>query len=173
MPTVVPGETAELDQLLQYLEAQRGGLRRSVHNLTDEQAAARPTVSALTLGGLIKHAARCERGWVAIMVGQPEPSRANDWVSEFRMEDGETLAGLLDLYAEVAKATEVAVRGLPSLDVTVSLPEAPWFPKEDRSARWILLHLIEEAARHSGHADILRETLDGATAFELVAAVNG
>ena len=70
--------------------------------------------------------------------------------------------------AVVAETAEI-IAALPDLDVEVPLPEAPWFPQgARRSARWILLHLVEELARHAGHADILRESVDGATAFALL-----
>lgn len=66
------------------------------------------------------------------------------------------------------------IRSVPSLDDTFPLPEAPWFPKDERvSMRWLLAHLVEEHARHAGHADIIRESLDGRTAFELVAEAGG
>ena len=176
MPTVVPSETDERELLLAFLAAQRGGLRRAALGLTEEQAAAAPSASALSVGGLIKHLAHTERDWVAVVLcGLPTttPDRSANWAADFQVQPGETLAGLLDAYAEVARETEELIRALPSLDVTVPLPEAPWFPPNaTRSARWVLLHVIEETARHAGHADIVRETLDGATAFELVARAN-
>jgi uncharacterized damage-inducible protein DinB len=162
MTTLVDVEKSEREALLGFLDAQRGGLRRAAYGLTDEQAAARSTASALSLGGLIKHAGLCERGWIAMMLGVELDQR--DWEVEFTMQEGETLDGLLTMYEEVAGETERAVRGLPDLEVRTALPEAPWFPPgATRSARWILLHLIEEAARHAGHADILREQIDGST----------
>ncbi len=85
---------------------------------------------------------------------------------------GETLAGWLKQYEEIAAETEEIVRGLPSLDVDAPLPDQPWFPPNSRrTARWILAHLIAEVARHAGHADIIRESLDGRTAFELIADI--
>lgn len=167
MPTLVDDAKDERESLLAFLEAQRGGLRRAASGITDEQARGRHTVSELSLGGLIKHAGLCERGWIALMTGAALEPR--DWTDEFTMHEDTTLAELLATYAQVAKETEEAVRALPDLEGHVRLPEAPWFPPNaTRSARWILLHLIEEAARHAGHADIVRESLDGATAFELV-----
>ncbi len=76
----------------------------------------------------------------------------------------------LAYWEEVAAGTEAYVRGVPSLDDTFPLPKAPWFPPDDRvSVRWLCLHLIRETARHAGHADIIRESLDGASAWDLVA----
>jgi hypothetical protein len=86
-----------------------------------------------------------------------------DWADQFRMTTGgETLAGLLDDYARVAAETDELVSTL-DLDATHALPEAPWFPPgASWSVRQVLLHLIGETAQHSGHADILREAIDGA-----------
>jgi hypothetical protein len=77
------------------------------------------------------------------------------------MLEGETLAGLLAQYEEVAFRTDESVATIP-LDLSHPLPEAPWFPPNSRrSARRVFLHIIAETAQHAGHADILRETLDG------------
>jgi hypothetical protein len=174
MPTLVREEADERDALLAYLDAQRGGLRRAVYGLTDEQATATPTASALSLAGLIKHNTEVERNWIVrTLCGRPQDVVKRDqsnWGDSFRLVGGETVAGLLDAYAAAAKETEEIIRALPDLEVTVSLPDAPWFPPSSkRSARWILLTLIQEAARHAGHADIIRETIDGKGAFQLVA----
>jgi len=175
VPSLVNAETDERDALLTFLDAQRGGLRRAVRGLTDEQAAAHPSVSAMSLGGLVKHAAHCEHGWIqgVLMGRRPETDRETstaDWEKEFQLLPGETLAGVLAEFADVARQTRETVEALPDLEVSVPLPEAPWFPQDGkRSARWILLHLIEEQARHAGHADLIRESLDGALAFDLVA----
>jgi hypothetical protein len=78
------------------------------------------------------------------------------------MADGETLQSLLDDYQSAAERTDELVRNLPSLDASQPLPEAPWFPPGARwTARQTLLHIIGETAQHAGHADILRETIDG------------
>jgi len=173
MPSLVNAVIDERDALLSFLEAQRGGLRRAVLGLTEEQAASTPSVSSLSLTVLIKHAARCEQYWIVetlMQQGSAEDSASMDrWADEYRLHEGDTLAYWLERYAEVAAETEKIVRGLPSLDVEAPLPTAPWFPPNDtRSARWVLLHLIQEAGRHAGHADIIRESLDGKTAFELL-----
>jgi hypothetical protein len=88
-----------------------------------------------------------------------------DWANRadgFRLLDDETLAGVLDVYEATAAATTELVRTLPDLDATQPLPTAPWFPASERwSARRSLLHIIAETAQHSGHADIIRESIDG------------
>jgi hypothetical protein len=77
----------------------------------------------------------------------------------------ETLAHWMSAYALAAAETDAYVRSLPSLDVEVELPMTPWSPPEPQfwSARRIVLHLIHETAQHAGHADIIRESLDGAS----------
>jgi Protein of unknown function (DUF664) len=79
------------------------------------------------------------------------------------MLEGETLAGVLADYEQVARRTDELVASLPDLDASQPLPEAPWFEPGARwSARRALLHIIAETAQHAGHADIIRESLDGA-----------
>jgi hypothetical protein len=82
---------------------------------------------------------------------------------EFRLLPDETLAGVLDDYAEVARRTDELVASLPDLNASHALPKAPWFPPGERwSARRVLMHIMAETAQHAGHADIIRESLDGA-----------
>ncbi|MFC6064696.1 DinB family protein [Streptomyces ochraceiscleroticus] len=173
MPTHVPAEDRgdERGALLAFLEAQRGGIRRALLGLTDEEAARRPSASELSLSGLLKHVAQTELGWLDTAKQRPRSIERNEsnWHLSFQLEEGESVAGMLAFYDRVAQETEEFIRSVPSLDDTFPLPEAPWFPPEARqSMRWLVLHLIEETARHAGHADIVRESLDGATAFALV-----
>ncbi|MCF3146978.1 DinB family protein [Streptomyces platensis] len=173
MPTHVLAEAHgdETGALLAFLEAQRGGLRRAVLGLTDDRANQRPSASELSLAGLVKHVAETEQGWVETAQELPHSIERNQdtWHLSFQLADGETLAEMLAFWERVAKRTEEFIRSVPSLNDTFPLPPAPWFPPEARqSMRWLLLHLIEETARHAGHADIIRESLDGKTAFELV-----
>lgn len=168
MTTSVPTLTAERADLLELLQAHRHFLRFTVQGLTDEQARTRTTVSELTLGGLIKHVARTEAGWAAFTVEGPAAMAAPqdeagyaDWADGHRLLPGETLEGVLAEYAEVAARTDDLVRTL-DLDASFPLPEAPWFtPGARRSVRRAFLHIAAETAQHAGHADILRESLDG------------
>ncbi|MCZ2821129.1 DinB family protein [Modestobacter sp. VKM Ac-2977] len=164
-PTPVTGERADL---LESLAKHRWFLAYTVQGLTDEQARLRPTASELTLGGLLKHVTAMERMWAEFMVTGPatfpafDESSAEEWAQEFVMGPDETLAGLLADAAAVAQRTDELVRTLPSLDVAHELPPAPWFDPGARwSARRVVLHLIAETAQHAGHADVLRETIDG------------
>jgi hypothetical protein len=161
--------TTEHADLLETLAKHRGFLRQTVQGLTDEQARLRPTASELCLGGLIKHVTAAEDGWARFIVdgparqGPPDEATYAAHAAGFRMEDGETLEGILAAYDEVAARTDELVRSLPSLDVSRPLPEAPWFPPGAHwSARRVLLHIVAETAQHAGHADILRESIDGA-----------
>jgi hypothetical protein len=178
MPGLVPPVTDERAGLLSYLAQQRAGILYATHGLTDAQAMTRPSVSELSLGGLVKHAALVERAWMTyveegdVAVFLP----GYDWADGFRLVDGETLADVVSFSAEVARNTEKIVADLPDLGLPLPAtgPGVPWIPAGlVWSPRWVLLHLIEETARHAGHADIVRESLDGATCWTLMAAAEG
>ncbi|QFG26059.1 DinB family protein [Actinomadura sp. WMMB 499] len=164
--------TGERADLLAALGKQRHFLRLTVRDLTDDQARRRTTVSELCLGGLIKHVSATERTWADFIVEGPSAMGDFDAMTEedlarysdgFRLLPEETLAGVLAEYDEVARRTDGLVASLPDLDAAQPLPEAPWFePGASWTARRVLLHLIAETAQHSGHADIIRESLDGA-----------
>jgi uncharacterized damage-inducible protein DinB len=175
----VPPVVDERDALLSFLSQQRDGIRYAAHGLTDEQAKARPSVRELSLAGLIKHLALCEHGWMVSFVQEGSIEHffaADEYLRGFALVDGETLADVLSLYADVATETEKIVADLPDLGVplTPTPTGIPWLPAGlVYSPRWVLLHLIEETARHAGHADIIRESLDGGTCWALMAAAEG
>jgi hypothetical protein len=163
---------SDLDQeradIIETLRSHRNFLRRTVAGLDDQAAERRTTVSELCLGGLIKHVTAMEAGWVRFVLEGPSAIAGFDeaamaaHAAGFRMLDGETLGELLAHYEDVAAGTDELVAALPSLDLSHPLPEAPWFPPDARwSARRVFLHIIAETSQHAGHADILRETLDG------------
>jgi len=158
--------TRERADLIESLQRHRAFLRFTVRDLTDEQAQKRPTVSQLDLAGLIKHVAATEAGWARFAEGGAEAMHRN-WgpdvqTRHWHLAPGETLAGVLADYEEVARHTDDLVAGLPDLDADHALPEAPWFEQGARwSARRVFLHIIAETAQHAGHADILRESIDG------------
>ena len=167
---------AERRDLIESLTTHRGFLLRTAAGLTDEQAAMTPTVSSLSIGGIIKHVAETEAGWAAFVRdgGFPAEEADVDWSDpgedaidayhrQFRLLAGETLAAVLERYAAVAAETDRLVATLPDLDVAHPLPQAPWFPPgSTRSARRAFVHIVAETAQHAGHADIIRETIDGA-----------
>ena len=156
----------ERDALLESLAAHRGFLIYAVRGVTDEQARQRRTVSELTLGGLVKHVAQIEKGWADFIVDGPKTMEYTEasyaeHADGFVLREDETLAGVLAEYAEIAKRTDDLVRTC-DLDAVQPLPQAPWFPPNGtRSARRVFIHIVAETAQHAGHADILRETLDG------------
>jgi len=163
------GERADL---LAALAHARHFLRYTARDLDDEQARQHTTASALTVGGLIKHVTVVERNWASFIVHGP--SVAPDftsmteadyaaWADGFRLLPGESLAGALDEYEAAAKQTDELVATLPDLDASHRLADAPWNKTGERwSARRTLLHIAAETAQHAGHADIIRESLDGA-----------
>ena len=169
-----PGQNTagERADLLVALAKHRYFLRHTVRGLTDEQAARHTTASELCLGGLIKHVSLTERQWISFIregpsamspAGAAGEERQAAWAGGFQMEPGDTLTGLLDDYEQTARRTDELVETLPDLDISHPLPEAPWFEPGARwSARRALLHVIGETAQHAGHADIIREALDGA-----------
>lgn len=166
----------ERADLVDSLRRHRDFLRFSVQGVTDEQARRRTTVSELTLGGLIKHVAVTEQTWAEFIVDGPAPDTGIDfenidwtnppaevvaWTEGHRMTEAETLPALLDRYAEVAAHTDELVAST-DLDTAHPLPTAPWFEAgRTWTARRVLLHVIAETAQHAGHADIIREALDG------------
>ncbi|MEQ3554119.1 DinB family protein [Pseudonocardia nematodicida] len=163
------GLDGERAALLETLAKHRMLLRHTVSNLSDEDARRRPTASALTLAGILKHVEGVERGWTDfIRTGVVEGAEhwtdqaaAGDERDDFALDDADTVVALLARYTETAAATDELVRTV-DLDVSHELPPAPWFPANARwSARQALAHIVGETAQHSGHADIIRETVDG------------
>jgi hypothetical protein len=174
-------DAAERADVVEALGKHRGLFRVTLSGLTDEQARLRPTVSALSLGGLVKHLAAVERQWARFVTDGPAVTPDIDWANVdwanvdwtdpppevqeyadgFRMLDGESLAGLLADYESAGAATdELAMTA--DLGARQPLPTAPWFePGASWSARRVFSHILAETAQHAGHADIIRETIDG------------
>jgi hypothetical protein len=173
--TTIPELSGERRDILELLRTRRAFLRQTVDGMSDEQAGTRPTVSELCLGGLIKHVAHTEDGWARFILDGPVAlGGEKDWTewgpeewtaraNEFAMVPGDTVAGVLAEYQEIADRTDELVAELPDLDASQPLPKAPWFEENGRrSARQVFLHIAAETAQHAGHADIIRETIDGA-----------
>jgi uncharacterized damage-inducible protein DinB len=166
----------ERDDLVEALTMHRQLLCRAAQGLTDEQARSSPTASELSVGGIIKHVAATEQMWADFMVdgggasaapdidwSNPDPALIESYQAGFRLLGTETLAAVLADYQRVAANTDRLVRELPDLDRSFPLPSAPWFPAGAvRSVRRTIVHIIAETAQHAGHADIIRETIDGA-----------
>lgn len=167
--------TRERADLLEALQAQRRFLRFTAEGLSDDDARRRTTASELTVGGIIKHVAGAERAWARFMTGaglpgsdldidwsNPDPAAIAAYTNGFVLLPDETLAGVLADYDEVAAATDELVASLPDLDTEYPLPTAPRFPPgAQRSVRRAIVHIAAETAQHAGHADIIRESIDG------------
>ncbi|MFJ2432329.1 DinB family protein [Streptomyces anulatus] len=166
-------QAGERHDLLAMVADQRTNFLYTVAGLTDEQARTRPTVSELNLGGLVKHLAATQRSWLSVIDGTaaPEVGWADLDPDGNRMTEEETLAGHLDAFHAAADAFDRTVREEPDLGREVTLPRYPWSPPEPVvwTVRHVLLHVFREIAHHSGHADIVREALDGATTTEQMA----
>jgi uncharacterized damage-inducible protein DinB len=146
------GNTDERELLLSWLRYLRGAVLRKVDGLDDEQARWRPEGRLMPLVGIVHHLTNVESRWIDGGFFGGAASRAED---EPLAVAGLTLAECVRAYEERGEATERAVRML-------SL-ETPHAYGPDVDLRWVLLHLINETARHAGHADSVRELLDGTT----------
>ncbi|WP_346133547.1 DinB family protein [Lentzea roselyniae] len=154
--------TSEHDELLHMLNEQRRMLRITMRGLTAADAVKRTTVSELTLGGVLKHLTRGELGYTHILTEQPGMPDGILDTGQY-VWDGDSFEELLAAYAEAGRATDAAVRAA-DLDKLVPMPPAPWDPNpEPWTIRRIVLRVFQETAHHSGHADIIREALDGAS----------
>ncbi|MGH3637484.1 MAG: DinB family protein [Mycobacterium sp.] len=184
MPAMPPPVADERQGFRDYLLQQNYAYRALAFGLTDDQARATPSVSALSIGALIKHVTECQRSWMLRVAAAPGTPPADDrpaderqaeYADMFLMRDDETLAGLLDRL-EAQNAETLRLVETADFDAAVPVPrDAPWFPKdvEAWSVRWVLFHVIEELARHAGQGDVIRESIDGATLYELLAGLEG
>ncbi|HEY3530039.1 MAG TPA: DUF664 domain-containing protein [Nocardioides sp.] len=174
----VPPVANERDAIAAFLSQAQDSFRAILHGLTPRQAALAPSASTLSVGGLVKHVTSVQHTWLASAEAAPELPDASggvvDHLEGFIFRETDSLEDLLAAYDEVSASVIDAVRRL-DLDTPVPVPDAPWFPKdvEAWSVRWVWWHLMEELSRHAGHGDIVRETIDGATMYSLVAARDG
>jgi uncharacterized damage-inducible protein DinB len=161
----------EATTLVAFLDYHRDTLRLKTEGLTAEQLSTPLPPSSLTLGALLKHVALNEASWFGrVLHGRPmgEPWDSADWdtdadweLTSAKDDSPEELHRLMDEAVEQARRNideALAAGGLDQLSVTSSRREGTPF-----TLRWILLHMIEEYARHNGHADFLREAIDGVT----------
>jgi hypothetical protein len=139
-----------------FVRIQHDAIREKLDGLTDEQATSKPTVSDFSMLVLVKHAAFCERRWLRSvagldMTGYWPPADPGE---ELRVDPGDTVESILGLFDEVGATTQEILAGDVDLDTVNEL---------GLNARWILFHVEEELARHAGHADVIREAIDGTT----------
>lgn len=182
MPAHAPMTDREPELLSGYLSQQLRGVKASAFGLTDEQLRATPLPSALSIGAILRHIAHGIAGWLDRIAAAPKrwdpqvPADAQAaYYNDFQWADGETGDSIR---AELDALIERVGAEVPRLDLEVRVPvpsDAPWWPKDvtSWSVRWVLLHLVEETARHAGHADLIREAIDGATMYALLAGVEG
>jgi Protein of unknown function (DUF664) len=177
MPGNVAPVTNEREALVGFLGQQRYAVRLTAHGLTDEQARNCAPPSSLSVGGIIKHLSQVEQFWTRIVLEEVNAmASTEDHDAGFILGPDESLKGAIEAYEETCARTDEVAASIDDLGHLVPIPkEVPWFPKDvdNWSLRWVLLHLIEETARHAGHADMVREVVDGATAFALMAAAEG
>ncbi|MCF8609003.1 DinB family protein [Gordonia sp. HY285] len=157
---------AERTDLLTLLRDQRALLRITARGLTDEQARTASTVSALTVGGLIKHVSRVERDMTSQIIERDENAELDmeELGDAYILRADETLAECLEGYERSADEFDRLIAGINSLDELIPQARAPWQPELTWwSVRKLVLHLLRETAHHCGHADIVRESIDGQT----------
>ncbi|MCA2215780.1 DinB family protein [Jidongwangia harbinensis] len=177
MPGQVRPVADERDGLVAFLAQMRYQLKLTGYGLSPEQLRATPSASPLSVGGLIWHAAHTEAHWIDQVLQRPTTYPGTyEWDQHFDIAEGASYEDLIGFYDTVAAETERVVAGVADLGQAVPIDHSvPWNPQDydNWSVRWVLLHLIQETARHAGHADIIRETVDGGTAFPLMAAAEG
>jgi uncharacterized damage-inducible protein DinB len=150
-PRLDGGERETAQALLQY---QRDSLVRKVAGVTEDAARRQFVTSGTTLLWLVKHMARAETTWI---LGRF--AGADALVPDDTVRPADTLAGAVDVYRATWSRVDAVVSGALSLDETCRRVDG----ETPVNLRWVLMHLLEETARHAGHADILRELIDGQT----------
>jgi uncharacterized damage-inducible protein DinB len=181
MPALAPLVGDERNALHEFVAYHQGAYFAIAYGLTDEQARSTPSASAMSVGGVIKHVTAMQRLWMQRIAAAPEAAAADlrpleehiaESQAQFVMRDDDTLEQVLDGFA-AQNAETLRLLDATDLDAPVPVPtNAPWYPKDIThwSVRWIVHHMINELARHAGQADIIRESIDGATMYELMAA---
>jgi hypothetical protein len=156
MPAPFVPAPSELAGLRMFLDEQRAAILRKLDGLTDEQATSHPTPSGLCMLTLVKHVATAERRWFQLEIARrdvpglwPPPDH-----SELEVEPGDTVASIRAFYEGIIAENQQILDDVDDLDSISGI---------ELNRRWVLLHLIEELARHAGHADFLREAIDGTT----------
>lgn len=157
----------EVETLLGFLDFQRATLAWKCSDLTDEQLHAHLEPTVMTLGGLLMHLARVEDYWFGSVVAAGptlQPWADMEWSAEWAASESMSGAELYDLWlARVRHSREVVAQRLAEDDDALARTYVAWDGEGEVSLRWVLVHMVEEYARHNGHADLLRESIDGAT----------
>lgn len=184
MPALASPVADERDALREFVSYHQQAYFAIAYGLTDEQARLTPSASALSIGGVIKHVTNMQKTWMTRVEAAPQAptpdkrpfeERSKEFQNEFTMRDDEALEEILERFA-AQNAETLRLVQTADLDVAVPVPtDAPWFPDDIThwSVRWVVFHLINELARHSGQADVIRESIDGATMYELIGGLEG
>jgi uncharacterized damage-inducible protein DinB len=163
----MPLTGSETETLLGFLDYQRATLEWRCRGLDDEQLRTTLSPTAITLAGLLKHLARVEDYWFGEVVAeQPKlaPWSTMPWAAEWQNHAAHSAEELRALWASrVAASREVTATALAAGADPLGATRAAWDGQGRVSLRWVLTHMIEEYARHNGHADLLRESIDGET----------
>lgn len=171
-PTLPPTPLAagEVATLRAFLDRFRATIRRQAEGLTSEQLAATLPPSTMTLSGLVKHLAYVEHWWFQMVLHGRDatgPWADVDWAADedwdWHSAAEDTPDELLGLLADEVAAADRAIDEALAQDGLDTLARRARHDGEQASLRWILVHLVEEYARHAGHADLLRESVDGTT----------
>lgn len=163
-----PIDADEAATLLGFLDFQRATLRWKCDGVDESGMRATTAATRMTLGGLLKHLAFVEDYWFSVRLHGHEPSApwlTADWEADHDWDwtsaSADSPASLFDLWnAAVERSRDLVSLALTRGDLG-QLAARPWPSGESPSLRWILVHMIEEYARHNGHADLLREAVDG------------
>lgn len=156
----VPYTGDEKESLYVALDRHRNAILWKLDGLSDDDLRRPMVPSGTTLLGMVKHLASVEYAWFCSTFGRESlevPYSDDDWDSDWRIEPWETTEGVLTYFAMARAAADAVIDELDVLDTGTA-----WFGPTV-SLRWVLIHMVEEYARHAGHADILRELIDGAT----------
>ena len=183
MPFLTAQTTDEHDSLATFAQQQIDQVATALHGLETAQLAQTPSASAMSLGALARHVLLISEGAARTLTAAPGPGSPPERAPQQLQTEGgvapealraeDTPEQLIAQLRTAGRELAAAIRAA-DLDVHAPVPEAPWFAgRETWSMRWFALHQIEENARHAGHADILRESLDGKGAYELNARADG
>ncbi|UQN28551.1 DUF664 domain-containing protein [Brachybacterium kimchii] len=175
-----PAQDTEIDGLVGYIDAQLDALRASIHGLTEEQAHAAPCRSALSVGALIKHSIYVMRGATERLTDGPRlvpPTQEGfvEFEDSTRLGQDESAAALLPVFDATREDYLAALRATDPAAPSQEAP-APWFGITEPMPilqRYYLVHQVEELARHAGHADIIREQIDGVTIPAILMTLSG
>ena len=165
----------ERTTLRNYQQVQLQAIRDAAHGLTDEQAKQRPLASVFSVAGVIKHCSYVLRNRLCAAGVLDAKPGYEDFMASFTPGEDEDLDTLIENHDRLCEQYLRLVEET-DLDQVKQVPPAPWYGRnepDDATMRYIVVHDLEEFARHAGHADIIREQIDGAKAAELNAAVEG